>query len=285
MNLPQKYCRQICKKSGSNFVYAFYLLGRDRRLAMEVFYAFCRLVDDCVDEAPTSEQAREKLKFWRGEIPKIYQGDGQHTVSKALGPVVKKYQIPQRYLEEIVAGCEMDLVKKSYATFQELEQYCFRVASCVGLVSLRIFGVAPSAETDAAGASLGVALQLTNILRDIATDLKRGRIYLPQEDLQRFRVPIENLNNPSRDNLNLIDILYCEIERARAYFSQAWNLFPKWGRQRRRLIAAMLMGKFYEALLDKISRDPMSVFRNKIRLTGTQKLKIALKVLADTYLQ
>ncbi|MDO8526067.1 MAG: presqualene diphosphate synthase HpnD [Deltaproteobacteria bacterium] len=282
---PQHYCHQICKKSGSNFVYAFYLLGKKRRHALEAFYAFCRLVDDAVDEAPSAEEAQNNLRFWREEIARIYRGEGEHIVSQALTPVVRAYDIPQKYLEEIVAGCEMDLVKKNYVTFQELELYCHRVASCVGLVSLRIFGIRNNRMIDAGGIALGKALQLTNILRDISTDLARGRIYIPEEDLRQSGVSKEALEKHSLDDLNLADLLYFEIKRAREFYQEAWQSFPKFGKERRQLVAAILMGRIYEAILDKIAKDPLSVFRQKVKLTGKEKSLIALKVLLDTYLK
>ena len=272
---PQAYCHRVCRQSGSNFVYTFYLFGRKKRQALEAFYAFCRVVDDSVDQAATPKKAAEAIAFWKEELPLIYRGEPRDLVSKALVEAVQQYQIPQKYLEEIVAGCELDLHKKTYATFLELEDYCFKVASCVGLVCLKIFGVAPSSQTEFAAASLGKALQLTNILRDIASDLKRGRIYLPEEDLKNFRVSPNDIANGSQKNLNLFDLLYFEIERARDYFAKAWELFPREKKERRKLLAAILMGRFYESILNKISHDPLAVFQTKIRLTGAEKIKIA----------
>ncbi|MBI4224371.1 MAG: squalene/phytoene synthase family protein, partial [Deltaproteobacteria bacterium] len=180
-----------------------------------------------------------------------------------------------KYLEEIVAGCEMDLTNKSYDTFAELETYCYRVASCVGLVSLHLFGVELTSATQQAGIALGKALQLTNILRDIATDLRRDRVYLPQEDLTRFQIGLRDLAHPDPSNLNLFDMLYFEMERARGFYRQAWEGFPKTGKARRRLAAAFSMGRIYETLLDKIAKDPISIFKEKVRLSRAEKLKIA----------
>ncbi|OGQ05991.1 MAG: hypothetical protein A3F82_05315 [Deltaproteobacteria bacterium RIFCSPLOWO2_12_FULL_44_12] len=274
---PQKLCHQVCKKSGSNFVYTFYLLGRKKRLALEVFYAFCREVDDSVDKAVSFEQAKEKLRFWRQEVLQIYEGHPKHLISKALSQVVRDYKIPKQYLEEIIAGCEMDLTKKNYATFQELEVYCYKVASCVGLVCLHIFGVPLTPELKEGAITLGKALQLTNILRDIVTDLGRERIYLPQEDLKKFSVTLQDLSGNAKDNLNLYDLLYFEMERARNFYKAAWKAFPRPGKLRRQMIAAFLMGKTYEALLSKISRNPLAVFKEKVSLGFGEKLKIALK--------
>lgn len=273
---PQSYCHRVCKESGSNFVYTFYLFGRQRRQALEAFYAFCRTVDDAVDNEADPKKVIETIRFWKEEVMSIYEGSPRHLVSQALKEAVFRYQIPKQYLHEIVAGCEMDLHKKTYATFEELEDYCFKVASCVGLVCLPLFG-APLTETNQHAATfLGKALQITNILRDVATDLKRGRIYLPQEDLKKFHVTEADLQRGDKMNLNLLDLFYFEIDRARKFFDAAWRLFPAEKKERHKLLAAFLMGRFYEALLDKITRDPLQVFQTKIRVTGGEKIKIAL---------
>lgn len=273
---PQGYCHQICKKSGSNFVYTFYLFGKKRRRALEAFYAFCRQVDDAVDQAETKEKASAALAYWKEELPLLYQGTPRHPIVQALSGVVKDYEIPQKYLEEIVAGCEMDLYKNTFATFEELEDYCFKVASSVGLVCLCLFGVSLDPETKQAAASLGKALQLTNILRDIVTDLERGRVYLPEEDLKKFHVTAEDLRQRAKENLDLLDLFYFEIDRARKFYNEAWQHFPREKKVRRRLIAAFLMGRFYEEILNKISRAPLQVLQTKVRLTKIEKLKIAL---------
>lgn len=282
---PQQFCHQVCKKSGSNFVYTFYLLGKKRRRALEAFYAFCRVVDDSVDQAANPEEAKQKLVFWKEEVEHLFKGNPRDPVSQALFPATQEYQIPKKYLEEIIAGCEMDLTHKTYTTFEELEGYCYRVASCVGLVCLSIFGVSPLETTKKGAISLGKALQLTNILRDIASDLGRERIYLPQEDLKRLGVTMTDLSQGTKDNLNLVDLLYFEIERTKTFFKEAWESFPKSGSDRRKLLAARLMGRIYEALLNKISRDPLAVFRGKVRVTNGEKLKIACKEICNLSLR
>ena len=276
MNLQQT-CHNICKKSGSNFVYSFYLLGSRKRHALEAFYAFCRLVDDAVDLAPNETEAQKNLLFWQNEVKTIYAGAPTYPVSKILKGVVQEYDIPKKYLEEIVAGCEMDLFKKSYATFEELDLYCYRVASCVGLVCIRIFGAPLTRELEEASVALGKALQLTNILRDVAGDMGRGRVYIPKEDLSRFGVLISDLGGGNPDNLNLIDLLYFEIERTKKFYATAWTGFPKEKKERRKLMAAIVMGKFYEAILNKIVKDPMAIFKGKVGLTRTEKINITLR--------
>lgn len=281
---PEATCRKICKKSGSNFVYAFYLVGSKKRRALEAFYAFCRVVDDTVDEATSTEKARGGLKFWLGEIEKMVAGRPTHPVGIALSPALKQFEIPSEYLKEIVAGCEMDLDKKSYATFDELELYCYRVASCVGLVCLHIFGVAQNPNIREAGIALGKALQITNILRDIRTDFARGRVYLPQEDLKTFGLHPEDLSNSTQSNLNLIELMYCEMDRAKSFFKTAWNGFPLAGPPRRKILPATLMGRFYETILNKISRDPLIVFRKKVSLSWMEKMDIAAKEICNALL-
>lgn len=285
---PNAYCRQVCKKSGSNFVLTFYLFGPRRRRALQAFYAFCRLVDDAVDQAGPSDQTADRtkasaeLQCWRKEVELLFEGRPRHVVCKALAPAVRDFKLKKKYFDEIIAGCEMDLTQKTYPTFEELEFYCYRVASCVGLICLKLFGVTVDGATERGAIALGKALQLTNILRDVAADLKRGRIYLPAEDLKKFGVGVEdlaarpkNLSVPN-DSPALMELLYFEIERARAFFDTAWRAMPLFGREKRRMLAARLMGRFYEAILNKISRDPLVIFKEKVRLTAAEKIKISL---------
>lgn len=271
---PQVYCRRICQKSGSNFVLTFYLFGRQKRRALEAFYAFCRKVDDSVDLAKNAATANQAIGFWKEEVVRIYQTKPNHPIGQALVPVVEQFAIPQKYLAEIVAGCEMDLNKKIYSSFEELETYCYRVASCVGLVCLRIFGVEPTESATEAAVALGKALQLTNILRDIVTDLRRERVYLPKEDLDRFKVTVEDLAGGGGNNLNLLDLLYFEIDRAKAFYNQAWRLFPTARKERRKLLAAFVMGRCYETILQKIRQNPLQIFNTKVGLSRGEKLRI-----------
>lgn len=274
---PQVYCRQVCKKSKSNFVTTFYFFGKQRRQALQAFYAFCRLVDDAVDQAPSFEEASAALQFWKAEVGRLYEEKPSHLVTQALLPAVRGFQIPKKYLDEIIAGCEMDLTQKTYATFEELERYCYRVASCVGLVCLNLFGVTVTENVQRGAVALGKALQITNILRDISSDFKRGRIYLPTEDLQRFSVAPEDLAGNPGDAMNLVELIYFEMDRVRGFFKGAWGNFPPFGKEKRRMLAATLMGKFYEAILKKISRDPTRIFKEKISLSLGEKLKITFR--------
>lgn len=281
---PQSYCHRVCQKSGSTFVYTFYLFAKKKRQAFEAFYAFCRKVDDSVDLAKNIATANQAIGFWKEEVARIYQAKPNHPVGQALVPVVEKFAIPQKYLAEIVAGCEMDLNKKIYSSFEELETYCYRVASCVGLVCLRIFGVEPTESATEAAITLGKALQLTNILRDITTDLRRERVYLPQEDLQRFQVTVEDLAGGRTGNLNLLDLLYFEIDRAKSFYHQAWRLFLMARKERRKLLAAFLMGRCYETILHKISQNPLQIFTTKVSLSRSEKLRIFLNEILNVLL-
>ena len=274
----QRYCRKVCKKSGSNFVYSFYLLPKKRRLALEAFYAFCRLVDDVVDSDQPPAKAAQALTQWRQEVENIYAGKPNHPVGLALAPVVKSFKVPKKYFLEIISGCETDLTQKQFDTFVETDQYCYRVAACVGLVCLHLFEVDLTEATVQAGIALGKALQWTNIVRDIASDLSLGRIYLPQEDLNRFGVALADLQSPTENSLALLDLIYFQIKRARAYYAQAWESFPSDKKQKKRLIAAFLMGKIYERLLDKVARNPLQVFAGKVSVSGEEKLAIAFKI-------
>lgn len=276
---PQQYCRDICKKSGSNFVLTFYLLGREKRHALEAFYAFCRVVDDIVDESPDPALAHEGLRHWRTEIGRLFDGKPEERIAVALLPAIRKYGIPREIFDEILTGCETDLTQTRYETFEALELYCYRVASCVGLASLRIFGLELTPQTRAAGIALGKALQLTNILRDIPGDLKRNRIYLPRQEMEEFGITENHLRNPDPANQKMLEFLYHQINRAQHFYSQAWKGFPADKKSRRRLIAARLMGKLYQKILNKIARDPFRIFRGNVGLDGLEKSEIVLKTL------
>lgn len=275
---PQTYCRNICRQSGSNFVWSFYLLPKRRRHALEAFYAFCRLVDDVVDTSQPVPKARESLDLWRTEVDRIYEAAPVTPVGVRLASVVRDFAVPKKYFEEILAGCEMDLTQKSYATFEEAETYCYRVASCVGLVSLHLFEVTLTEPVQQAAIDLGKALQWTNILRDIVSDLGRERIYLPQQDLQQCGVTPADLSGKTRNNLSMLDLLYFEIARARSFYAKAWDNFPKDRKEGRKLIAARMMGQIYESLLDKIARNPLDVFQKRVGIGKKEKLAIAAKI-------
>jgi len=186
--------REITKTSGSNFVNSFWFLPKKKRHALEVIYAYCRLTDDLVDLSPSSEEAKTQLSEWKVQTRKSLEDGSDILVLKELSNIVETYHIPSHYFFELIDGVETDIEKKQYATFDELYRYCYAVASIVGLMCIQVFGCRSGGSKDFA-IDLGLAFQLTNILRDIRTDAQRGRVYLPVEDLKKFGLTIEDLLN------------------------------------------------------------------------------------------
>src|SRR6185503_1115286 len=256
---------------GTNFSLAFQALPPDQRDAIRAVHTFSREVDDCVDESTDERGARAELAMWRGEIAACYEGEPTKAVSRALRPHLVRFHIPRAYLEELVAGVEMDLTQLRYATFEELRRYCYRVASVVGLICLRIFG--DEEERGRAYAeNLGVALQLTNILRDIGSDLRRGRIYLPLADLEACGYSVEALTRNERNGA-FHELMRFQAKRARGFFEaaerEARSLDP------RRILAAEIMGRIYRRLLDRIEGSGFDVFRREIRVPYHERAWIA----------
>ena len=256
---------------GTNFSLAFQALPPDQREAIRAVHTFSREVDDCVDESPDERRAREELAIWRGEIAACYEGEPTRPASRALRPHLVRFRIPRVYLEELVAGVEMDLTQLRYGTFEELRRYCYRVASVVGLICLRIFG--DEEERGRAYAeNLGVALQLTNILRDIGSDLARGRIYLPLADLEACGYSVEALARQER-SAAFHRLMRFQAERARDFFAaaerEAATLDP------RRILAAEIMGRIYRRLLARIEASGFDVFRGEIRVPFHERAWIA----------
>ncbi len=262
----------IARESGSNFLYAFLFLPKEQRTAIRTLYAFARRLDDCVDEVRDPEQARHLIAQWKQELERCYRGQPVEPAMQELAPIIQRFSIPREPFEELIRGCEMDLEKNRYETFDELRQYCYRVASAVGLLCLPIFGCR-STGAEQYAIHLGLALQLTNILRDVGSDAARGRVYLPQEDLRRFGYTTEMLMGRTY-NEAFQDLMRFEAERAADFYRQAQCLLPK--PDRRRLIAARIMGRIYRALLDKIMRQEYQVFHTKITLGKAQRFRLAL---------
>ena len=262
---------RITRKSGSNLALSFICLPREQRQAMSSFYAFCRTVDDIADETTRPLPERQaKLQLWREDIQAIYHGKPIQPLAQELAPVVRQYLIPPEPLLEIIAGVEMDLTKNRYETFQDLEKYCYRVASAVGLVSINIFTCQTRAATDYAVA-LGLAFQLTNILRDVSHDLKTyGRIYLPQEECRAFAVTEDDFRK-SRPTPGMCRLLRLQYFRARHYFEKADRLIPP--SDRPHLSAALLMTGVYRDLLEKIRSRNFEVLRGPVKLSRWEKLK------------
>lgn len=270
MDLPT-YCKDLTRASKTNFYYSFLFLPKPKREAIYAVYAFCRLLDDSVDTPGPLHEKTAALKKWREELDNCYTDQSTHPVTKRLSEEVRRFAIPKVYFDEIISGVEMDLVRNRYATFEDLYQYCYRVASCIGLVCIEIFGYKDPRVKEYA-VTLGVAFQLTNILRDLKSDLSRGRIYLPREDLTLFHYSEEDFFL-YRYNPPFIEMMQFEAERARRYYQEAERLLPPY--ERRAMVAAEIMGKIYSRILQEIEHSRFNVFEKKITLPTSQKAIIA----------
>jgi len=273
----QAYCTAVTKRSGSNFYYSFLFLPRARREAMDTIYAFCREVDSVVDDAPPGSDPHKQLRQWRAELAAAYHGTPTYPVTISLGEHARRLEIPQEYFEDLIRGVEMDLTITRYRTFEELYRYCYRVASVVGLICLKIFGTRSSHASDYA-VNLGLAFQLTNILRDLATDADRGRIYLPQEDLVRFGYREEELLRRTYSPA-FIELMRFECARAREFYQkarQAADSLP--AADRRALTVAEIMRGLYERILRRIEESDYRVFGPRISLAPPYRLAIAAGV-------
>jgi phytoene synthase len=270
---PHEYCARKAAESGSSFYYSFRLLAPRRRQAITALYAFCREVDDVVDEVSDSALARIKLAWWRNEIAAVFGGVPQHPVALALRDVVAQPQFPlQRSdLLTVIDGMEMDLAHTRYLDFAALELYCERVAGVVGRMSALVFGYT-DARTPGYARDLGIAFQLTNIVRDVGEDARRGRIYLPQEDLDRFGVDATALLRAQASG-DFTGLMRFEVDRARDWYDQALRQLPPVDRHAQR--AGLAMAAIYRALLDEIARDGYRVLDRRLALTPLRKLWIA----------
>jgi 15-cis-phytoene synthase len=270
---PDEYCQQKAAASGSSFYYSFLFLPREKRRAITAFYAFCREVDDVADEASDVGVARTKLAWWRTEVANLMAGHPAHPVTRALAPLVAPMGIDGARMNEIIDGMEMDLTHHRYADYASLRVYCHRVAGVVGQISASIFGYR-HAQTIEYAELLGHAFQLTNIIRDVGEDARRGRVYLPADELARHGLSVE-------------DILACkggdafralmgeQADRAEALYGQAFaKLHPE---DRRHQRAGLIMAAIYRTLLAEIRRDGFPVLEGRVSLTPIRKLWIAWK--------
>jgi len=260
-------CASITRRSSSNFYYAFMLLPAERRHALHSVYAFCRFVDDIADDQSVGHPA-ELLTRWREELERVFNGSPAHPISRALAHNVRRFAIPRRYFEEIIDGVEMDLERTRYATFEELRLYCYRVASAVGLVCIEIFGYR-NPRTREYAENLGIAFQLTNIIRDLSEDASRGRIYLPLEDLARFDVSEEEILH-SVYSPNFVHLMEFEAARAHEFYREAEAALP--AEDRSSLLTAEAMRLIYGALLDRIVRSNYRVLDRRHSLPAPLKL-------------
>ena len=270
---PDQYCQNKTAQSGSSFYYSFMFLSPERRRAITALYAFCREVDDVVDECSDEHVARTTLAWWRGQVAAIYSGTPQHPVAQALVPVVKQFNLPQEHLHEIIDGMEMDLTQHQYADFKSLQLYCYRVASVVGLLAAEIFGYSDR-KTLKYAHDLGIAFQLTNIIRDVGEDARRGRIYLPQDEMAQFGVHTSDILD-ARENDAFQQLMQFQIERAHHYYEQALAELPAVDRKSQR--TGLMMAAIYRATLEEVAHSGCHVLRERISLTPLRKLWLALK--------
>jgi phytoene synthase len=270
---PDEYCQQKAAASGSSFYYSFLFLPPERRRAITALYAFCREVDDVVDETSEMQVAAAKLAWWRAEVANLYAGTAQHPVTRALHPHREKFSITAQRLNEIIDGMEMDLTQTRYLDWPGLERYCYRVAGVVGLLAASIFGYRNPRTLDYAK-DLGIAFQLTNIVRDVGEDARKNRIYLPMDDLKRFNVPASDLLN-ARETPEFRSLMAFEAQRARTYYDKAMGALAPEDRRAQR--PGLIMAAIYRALLEEIERDGFQVLTQKTSLTPLRKFWIAWK--------
>ncbi len=270
---PDQYCEDKARQSGSSFYYSFRFLPKDKRRAITALYAFCREVDDAVDECSDANVARTTLNWWRTEVAAIYGGKPQHPVAQALVPVVKRFNLPQEHLLEIIDGMEMDLDQPRYADFKSLQLYCYRVASVVGLLAAEIFGYTDR-KTLKYAHDLGIAFQLTNIIRDVGEDARRNRIYLPMDEMQQFGVTAAEILN-AKESENFQKLMAFQIERAQRYYKQATAQLPAVDRKSQR--SGLIMAAIYQATLKEVVSSGCHVLKEKVTLGTGYKLWLAIK--------
>lgn len=270
---PAQYCQEKAAQSGSSFYYSFLFLPREKREAITALYAFCREVDDAVDECSDAQIARTKLAWWRQELAGTYSGHPQHPVGQALLPVIRRHDLPQEQFQEIIDGMEMDLERNRYPDFKSLHLYCYRVASVVGQLAATLFGY-EDRRTLKYAHDLGLAFQLTNIIRDVGEDARRNRIYLPQDELARFGVSEQDILQ-RRSTPAFRALMAFQAARARELYARAFSYLAQSDRRNQR--PGLVMAAIYQALLGEIERDGFQVLAQRTSLTPLRKLWIAWK--------
>ena len=270
---PDEYCQQKAAASGSSFYYSFLFLPPERRRAITALYAFCREVDDVVDECTDAQVARTKLVWWRSEVAALFAGTPQHPVTRALQPFTESFRIDPQRLNEIIDGMEMDLTQTRYLDFAGLERYCYHVAGAVGLLAAGIFGYRNPRTLDYAKA-LGTAFQLTNIIRDVGEDARKNRIYLPMDELQQFGVKAADILNRTPGE-SFRALMQFPARRAADYYDKAFAVLPAEDRRDQR--AGLIMAAIYRATLAEIERDGFNVLAQRTSLTPLRKLWLAWK--------
>lgn len=273
---PEQYVQQKAAASGSSFYYAFLFLPKERRAAITAFYAFCREIDDVVDEVLDPGVAQTKLAWWQVEVAQSYAGNPSHPVMKALMPIAASYQIEARHLQAVIVGCQMDLTQNRYLDFPGLAQYCHLVAGIVGEVAARIFGQTEDATT-AYAHKLGLAFQLTNIIRDVGEDALRGRIYLPVNELQKFDVKAHEILKRQYSE-RFTALMQFQTQRALALYDEALAMLPEADHRTQK--PGLMMASIYRALLREIAADGYQVLHQRVSLTPLRKFWLAWKTQA-----
>ncbi len=273
---PEHYVQQKAAASGSSFYYAFLFLPKPRRAAITAFYAYCREVDDVVDEVSDPGVAQTKLAWWEAEVSRAYAGQPTHPVLQALMPHTAAYGIEARHLLAVIEGCQMDLQQTRYLDYPGLQRYCHLVAGVVGEVAARIFGQTQEQTTRYAH-TLGLAFQLTNIIRDVGEDALRGRIYLPVNELQQFEVKAHELLKRQYSE-RFAALMKFQAERAHKLYDEALALLPEVDRRAQK--PGLMMASIYRTLLREIERDNFQVLHQRISLTPLRKLWLAWRVQA-----
>lgn len=272
----------VTQRSGSSFLYSFVFLPKHKQNAITSVYAFCRAVDDIVDEPGSADEKQHALDAWREKLDLAYgAGLPEDPLARALMPAISRFRLPRHAFDAIIDGCEMDIAKTRYATFEELETYIYRVASAVGLLCIEIFEYEDPRIRDYAVA-LGKALQMTNILRDVGKDYhEMGRIYVPADEMERFGVSEHDIAAGNR-TAGMVELLTLQAERARTYYSQAAALLP--GPERRNMAAAEIMGAVYHDLLVEIERSGFDIFDGEIKPPKPRRIMTALRAWARSFL-
>lgn len=271
---PLEYCKQKAAQSGSSFTVSFIFLPKTQRNAMTALYAFCREVDDVVDECSDYQVAQTKLNWWKTEVANLYTGTPQHPVTKALQPVIKQFNLAQEHFLEIIDGMEMDLKFNRYEDFKQLQLYCYRVASVVGLLSASIFGF-KNRKTLKYAHDLGMAFQLTNIIRDVGEDARRGRIYLPLDELKKAKVSEDDILQ-SRESPAVKELIEYQIERAESYYDKALRELPAEDAKQQR--TGLMMAAIYRTLLREIKADSAEkVLNSRTSLPPLRKFMLAAR--------
>jgi 15-cis-phytoene synthase len=273
---PDEYCRSKAAQSGSSFYYSFLFLPPERRRAITALYAFCREVDDAVDEPSDASAARAALEWWRAEVARLFAGNPQHPVTRALAPWTGRFNIGAPQLNEIMDGLEMDLAQTRYLDFAALKLYCHRVAGVVGALAAGIFGYRNPGTLEYAD-RLGLAFQLTNIIRDVGEDARKGRLYLPYDELREFGVTAADVLS-ARHTEAFVRLMRFQAERARRCYDEALALLPPEDRRAQR--PGLVMAAIYRTLLREIAEDDFQVLKQRVALTPVRKLWIAWRTWA-----